>query len=54
MKNGFGILGLTKNREGKELIVTVDENGNVLTWYKNLADLAAKVKTLLTEKTEQQ
>jgi len=47
-------LGLTKNEEGKELIVTVDENGNVLTWYKNLADLAAKVKTLLTEKTEQQ
>jgi hypothetical protein len=25
-----------------------------LTWYKNLADLAAKVKKLLSEKTEQQ
>jgi hypothetical protein len=47
-------LGLTKNEDGKELIVTVDENGNVLTWYKNLADLAAKVKNLLSEKTEQQ
>ena len=47
-------LGLAKNEDGKELIVTVDENGNVLTWYKNLADLAAKVKKLLSEKTEQQ
>jgi hypothetical protein len=46
-------LGLTKNEEGKELIVTIDENGNVLIWYKNLADRAAEVKTLLTEKTEQ-
>ena len=51
MDLGFGF---DQKRRGKELIVTVDENGNVLTWYKNLADLAAKVKTLLTEKTEQQ
>ena len=47
-------LCLTKNKEGKELIVTVDENGNVLTWYKNLSDLAAKVKALLKKQINQQ
>ena len=47
-------LGLTKNKDRKELIVTVDENGNVLTWYKNLADLAERVKILLTEQTQHQ
>jgi hypothetical protein len=46
-------LGLTKNKDGKELIVTVDENGNVLTWYKNMNDLAERVKILLTEQTQQ-
>lgn len=46
-------LGLTKNEDGRELIVTVDKNGNVLTCYKNLADLADKVKNLNSEKTEQ-
>ena len=47
-------LGLTKNKDGKELIITVDENGNVLTWYKNLADLAERVKILLTRQTQNQ
>ena len=42
-------LSLTKNPGGKELIVTVDENGNVLTWFKNLEDLANKVESLLNE-----
>ena len=42
-------LSLTKNPQGKELIVTVDENGNVLTWFKNLEDLAIKVESLLNE-----
>lgn len=42
-------LCLTKNEDEKELIVTVDENGNVLTWYKNQVDLAAKVKAILLE-----
>ena len=37
-------LGLAKNEDGKELIVTVDENGNVLTWYKNLATWQLKSK----------
>ena len=47
-------LCLTKNKDGKELIVTVDENGNVLTWYKNLSDLAEKVNALLKEQINQQ
>jgi energy-coupling factor transporter ATP-binding protein EcfA2 len=42
-------MSLIKNAEGEELIVTVDENGNVLTWYKNQTDLATKVKNLLTK-----
>tara|TARA_B100001059_G_scaffold100683_1_gene100413 strand:- start:66261 stop:69392 length:3132 start_codon:yes stop_codon:yes gene_type:complete len=40
-------MSLTRDAEGKELIVTIDENGNVLTWYKNQMDLATKVKNLL-------
>ena len=45
-------MSLIRNAEGKRLIVTVDENGNVLTWYKNQADLASKVKNLLMEKKQ--
>ena len=45
-------LSLTKNKNGKELIVTVDENGNVLTFFKNLSDLAERVKILLKEQTQ--
>ena len=40
----------TKNTEGKDLIVTVDENGNVLTWHKNQSDLISKIKNLLAER----
>ncbi len=47
-------LGLTKNKYGKDLIVTVDENGNVLTWFKNLSDLAERVNVLLTEQIQNQ
>ena len=47
-------LSLTKSPEGKELIVTVDENGNVLSWFKNLEDLANKVESLLNEQKQLQ
>ena len=47
-------LSLTKNKNGKELIVTVDENGNVLTFFKNLSDLAERVKILLREQAQNQ
>ena len=40
----------TKNKEGKDLIVTIDENGNVLTWHKNQSDLISKIKNLLAER----
>ena len=45
-------ISLIKNTEGKEVVVTVDENGNVLTWYKNQADLALKVKSILVEQNK--
>lgn len=43
-------ISYTKNTEGKDLIVTVDENGNVLTWHKNQSDLISKIKNLLAER----
>ena len=43
-------MSLIKNSESKEVIVTVDENGNVLTWFKNQEDLALKVKSILLDK----
>lgn len=45
-------ISLIKNMEGKEVVVTVDENGNVLTWYKNQTDLALKVKSILVEQNK--
>jgi len=45
-------ISLTRDAEGKELIVTIDENGNVLTWYKNQMDLATKVQNLLKKQKQ--
>ena len=35
---------------GKERIITVDDNGNVLSWYANFKDLITKVKELASFK----
>ena len=34
------------NIDGKKLLITADEDGNLLSWYTNPKDLIAKIKKL--------
>lgn len=35
-----------KNKENKKLLITADEEGNLLTWYTSSADLLSEIKSL--------
>lgn len=39
-------LARSKDNQGRNILVTVDEDGNVLSWYIELKDLAEKVETI--------
>ena len=39
-------LARSKDSQGRDILVTVDEDGNVLSWYIELKDLAEKVETI--------
>ena len=34
------------NKENKKMLITADEDGNLLTWFTNSADLLSKIKSL--------
>ena len=39
-------LARSEDSQGRDILVTVDEDGNVLSWYIELKDLAEKVETI--------
>ena len=43
-------LNLSEDENGKKILITVDEDGNELSWFCDQHDLAKKVEILLDEK----
>ena len=42
-------INMIKDQNGNDLLITADENGNLISWFDNIDELVEKVESLIKQ-----